>query len=238
MRFRNLAVLAGFAAMLGGCGTVDFSTLQPAALSGSLFVMWVDEGDGSGDGNFLFVPDPKDPLIFRRADPHQHGAVIQPGLMYTDGGSIPKIAQLFSGLSPWGYAPAYMIHDWIFTAHHCIVDGNDSARYDEVRDVTFDDSAAILGEAVRGLVQTHQVKPNDVAGTSITTAVDSSVARDLWDTRGACAGLQVSARDIARAEAATPGSSHSAKVKSFRVPETGVRATSVPPARIVAHIVF
>src|SRR4051794_36106954 len=100
MRFRLLASL-GLVTALSGCGSVDFSTLPPATISGSLFVIWVGEGNESGDGNFLFVPDPKDPLIFKRADPHQHGAVIQPGLMYTDGGSIPKIAQVFNGLSPW-----------------------------------------------------------------------------------------------------------------------------------------
>nr|WP_249779640.1 DUF1353 domain-containing protein [Bradyrhizobium sediminis] len=34
--------------------------------------------------------------------------------MYTDGGSIPRIAQIFNGLSPWGFGPAYIVHDWIF----------------------------------------------------------------------------------------------------------------------------
>ena len=92
-----------------------------------------------GDGNFLFVPDPRDPLVFRRADPQSHGAVIQPGLMYTDGGSIPKIAQVFNGFSPWGYAPAYMIHDWLFVGRHCLVDGEPGSRFDQIRDVDFDD---------------------------------------------------------------------------------------------------
>ena len=140
-----LAVLLG----LSGCITVDYSRLNPGTLSGSLFVMWIDEGGSSGDGTFLFVPDPHDPLTFRRSDPTQPGAVIRPGMMYTDGGSIPKIAQVFNGLSPWGYAPAYMIHDWLFVAHHCIVDGEDGPRFDQVRSVTFEDSAEILGEAIR-----------------------------------------------------------------------------------------
>ncbi len=89
--------------------------------------------------------------LFRiRADPLRFSGVptrkapaqlIRPGLMYTDGGSIPKIAQVFKGLSPWGYAPAYMIYDWVFTARHCIVDGETNARFDQVHDVTFKDFA-------------------------------------------------------------------------------------------------
>lgn len=70
--------------------------------------------------------------------------------MYTDGGSISRIAQVFRGLNPWGYAPSYMIHEWVFTAHHCIVDRMSNAQYDEIANVKFEDSAIILGEARPG----------------------------------------------------------------------------------------
>jgi len=189
---------------LTSCAAVDFNQARPGQFSGSVFVMWVGEGDGSGDGNFLFVPDPRDRLTFRRADPNSHAPEIQPGLMYTDGGSVPKIAQVFNGLSPWGYAPAYMIHDWLFTARHCIVDGTSSAQYDRVRDVDFGDSAVILAEAIRALVEAHKVQPNDLAGGAITTAVDSAVARQLWDTKGACASASETA-GCCRGGASNPG---------------------------------
>ena len=135
----SLARVSAFGLMLGGCAMVDFWHTPPGYFTGSVFVMWVAEGNNAGDGIFLFVPDPRDPLIFHRPDPNSHGAKIQPGLMYTDGGSIPKIAQVFNGLSPWGYAPAYMIHDWLFVGRHCLVDGEAGHRFDEIRDVNFQD---------------------------------------------------------------------------------------------------
>lgn len=225
------------AAIAAGCSSIDYHKLATGQLSGSLFVMWVSEGNNSGDGNFLFVPDPRAPLIFHRADPSSPGGTIQPGLMYTDGGSIPKIAQVFKGLSPWGYAPAYMIHDWVFVAHHCIVDGSTESRFDQVRGIEFDDSAAILGEAIKALIKVRQVAPNDVAPAAITSAVGSAVAKSLWDEKGACKALQVSARDIAAAQTAIPGSTTKAQnLKAFRVPEAIL--PSVPPAKIVARVTF
>jgi hypothetical protein len=232
-----LSALA-MALTIGACSSIDYRKLSSGQLSGSLFVMWVGEGDSSGDGKFLFVPDPRDPLIFRRPDSGALGGTIRPGIMYTDGGSIPKIGQAFKGLSPWGYAPAYMIHDWVFTAHHCIVDGSTEGRFDQVRGMEFDDSVAILGEAIKALVETRRVAPNDVTPDVITAAVGSVVARNLWNEHGACKSLQVSAEDIASAEAAIPGSTTKAhNLRTFRLPET--IAPSIPaarPAKIVARV--
>jgi hypothetical protein len=223
---------------IGACSSIDYRKLSSGQLSGSLFVMWVGEGDSSGDGKFLFVPDPGDPLIFHRSDPGAHGGTIQPGIMYTDGGSIPKIGQAFKGFSPWGYAPAYMIHDWVFTAHHCIVDGSTERRFEQMKGVEFDDSVAILGEAIKALVETRRVAPNDVAPDVITAAVGSVIARNLWNQHGACKSLQVSAKDIAAAEAAIPGSTTKAKnLSTFRLPETmGPSIPAAKPAKIVARV--
>ena len=235
----RLIVWLGLCMALSACASVDYSKLPPGTFSGSLFVMWVDEGGPSGDGNFLFVPDPEDPLIFRRSNPGNPGALIRPGLMYTDGGSIPKIAQVFKGLSPWGYAPAYMIHDWIFTARHCIVDGETNTRFDQVRDVTFKDSAEILGEAIQGLIADERVQPNDLAGSAITTAVDSAIAKRLWDERGACKALVVKPDDVAAAEAAIPGSSRQIARRSFRLPpETTPAVAPQRRAKIVTRVTF
>jgi hypothetical protein len=222
------------------CSSVDYRQLVPGRFSGSLFVMWVNEGGADGDGTFLFVPDPGDPLIFRRADRRAPGNTIQPGLMYTDGGSIPKVAQVFKGLSPWGYAPAYMIHDWMFVARHCIVDGSSDKRFQQVRDVDFDQSATILGEAIKALVDAGRVDPNDVAANTITGAVGSVVAKQLWERRGACAAQQASAKDIAAAEAAIPGSTKARTLRTFRLPEEAAPA-AVPrarPAEIVSRVTF
>ena len=134
----KVARMAALALFLGGCATVDCPR-PPGHFTGSVFVMWVGEGNQSGDGNFLFVPDPRDPLIFPRASPQSHGAVIGPAIRYTDGGSISKIAQVFNGFSPSGYAPAYMIHDWLFVGGYCLVDGEAGSRFNQIRDVNFDD---------------------------------------------------------------------------------------------------
>lgn len=236
--WRGLLALTGMLAMLGGCVTVDYSSLEPGTFSGRLFVMWVDEGGPSGDGTFLFVPDPRAPLTFRRHDAQGTATVIRPGLMYTDGGSIPKIAQVFKGLSPWGYAPAYMIHDWLFVGHHCIVDGEDDGRFAGLHGVTFDESAKILGEAIRGLVAARQVQPNDLAGSAITSAVDSFVARNLWNVHGACASSHVRPEDVAAAEAAIPGSTRMAIRRGFRLPAGTPRMKARTTASIVARISF
>lgn len=138
--------------------------------------MWVAED------KFVFAPDPRNPLTFMRKNNTQ----IKPGIMYTDGGSIPKIVQPITGFSPWGYAPAYMIHDWIFTARHCIVDGLKDSRYDDVAKIKFNESALILAEVIKTLVVAKQVPKNDFAMFAISNAVDSPVAKSLWDIAGEC----------------------------------------------------
>ncbi len=50
---------------------------------------------------------------FRRSN----GEVIRPGTIETDGGSIPRVLWNKNGYSPWTYAPAYLIHDWLYEAH-------------------------------------------------------------------------------------------------------------------------
>jgi hypothetical protein len=246
---RKVACAGIIMVFLSACASVDYSQTPAGRFTGSVFVMWVSEGNESGDGNFLFVPDPRDRLTFTRHDPHGHGVVIQPGLMYTDGGSIPKIAQVFKGLSPWGYAPAYMIHDWLFVARHCLVDGEADPRFNQVRDVDFDDSATILAEAIRALVASQQVQPNDLAGETITTAVDSVVAKELWDKTGACAESHVRPKDVASAEDAIPGST-TMFARAKRPASLGqldvqtklvlqeARKVQRSPAKVVAHITF
>ncbi len=122
-------------------------------------------------------------------------------MMYTDGGSIPTIAQGFKGLQPWAYAPAYMIHDWLFFANHCRQDGDPDPIYQDTAGVTFADSAAILDEAIVSLMEAGLVKPNDVARGAILAAVSSPIARGYWNKDGACSKEKVSAADQARVAA-------------------------------------
>ena len=133
---------------LAHCAPVNYAALPEGKFSGSLFVMWVGEGDAQGDGKFVFVPNPDAPLVFTRGGDPTVSEVV-PGMMYTDGGSIPKAAQLFKGFSPWGYAPAYMVHDWLFVARHCLRDGKATDAQKDLEAVDFPMSAAILGRRWR-----------------------------------------------------------------------------------------
>jgi hypothetical protein len=175
--------------------------------------MWV------GEDKFVFAPDLNDPLQFRR----KSGQIIQPGLMYTDGGSIPKIAQPLGGFSPWGFAPAYMVHDWIFVGRHCIVDGINTSRFENVKDVTFDESALILAEIIKTLIETNKVPKNQFAFGAISNAVDSFVARGLWDKTGACQENLVSADDAKRVRDAQLGG------RNLRTPFALPKAGSATP---------
>jgi hypothetical protein len=246
-RFKKL-LLTVVTLLLGGCVTVIYDPTSSGYFTGQLFVMWIEEGGPSGDGIFLFVPNPRNRLTFHRNAPDGHGAIIQPGFMYTDGGSIPRIAQVFNGFSPWGYAPAYMIHDWLFTVRHCLVDGEINPKYDPVRDVSFEESARILGDGIRALVIERKVKRDDLAATTITAAVESFVARGMWDQNGECQKSKVSAKDIAAADEAIPGSAALLRAKR-RAPLTGlelevqsaraeVRGTPIKRAQLVTELSF
>lgn len=106
----------------------------------------------------------------------------------------------------------------------------------------FDDSATILAEAIQALVASNQVKANDVAGETISGAVDSIVAKNIWDETGACAGSAVSPKDRAAAEAAIPGSTTVGRrnfgIEAFKLPPGTPSAAPAAPAKIVAHVTF
>lgn len=174
-------------ALVTGCGHVAYDALEPAEFSGSVLVLWVGENDtGFGDGKFIYVPVPGDELTLRRRNPDATVSVIKPGPIYTDGGSVPRAAQVLKGFSPWGYAPAYMIHDWLFVAKKCATDGD--ARPDEapIGQMPFIESAEILAEAIKGLIDAKKVKPNDFAPEAISSAVAGPISRNIWFEEGKC----------------------------------------------------
>jgi hypothetical protein len=78
------------------------------------------------------------------------------------------------------------MHDWVFSAHHCIVQGKpdptDIAEYDKIRLFSFEDSSALLAEVIKTLMVNDRVRPNAEAFSLITFGVDSVVARNLWNT--------------------------------------------------------
>lgn len=220
-----------FALALTACGPDLYKSAEPGEFTGRIYLMWIDDGGPLGDGTFVFVPVPGQELKLKRKNPAATVAVIQPEMMYTDGGSIPRVAQAFKGFSPWGYAPAYMVHDWLFLAKNCNTDGMAKGRELEVTDMTFRESADIMAEAIKTLVTERKVKPNDVSESLIPSAVGGPISESLWDRKGACKGRRVSPEDRAAAEAALPGSRKSLRGLTRTLP--GAREIPVRRAEII-----
>ena len=198
--------LLGCLAFLAACNWTLYQQSEVGTLEGSVAVFWVGEGSPKyGDGEFVLLTPPDAPLTFTRPD-SAGGAIIEPDMIYVDGGTIPKFAQMFKGLSPWGYAHAYMVHDWLFVARKCVNDG-EATDYQRriVEDMEFEDQARVIAEVIKTMIAQKMVAPNDVAPFAITSAVQSPVSRALWEERGACARNQISDEHIARIEAAFPG---------------------------------
>lgn len=170
-RFARFAVALAAALLLAGasgCAQLVYRDTSTGIFQGTLDVRWIKPD------RFIYMPDKDDPLRFTTAD----GRVLQPLAMYTDGGSIPRLFWSMPGYSPWGYAPAYIIHDWVFLAHHC--------RFDEYRDITFERSAQLLAEGIKTLMESGTAPREETILWSIYEAVRSPVARSLWDSAWSC----------------------------------------------------
>ncbi len=227
-----LLALCGLAA----CAGKPYADDRAGRFAGRLQVVWVSQGNqDAGDGNFLYVPSGGRPLVFKRPAGVDGPAEIQPGLLFTDGGSIPKLLQIFGPLSPWGYGPAYVIHDWLFVVHHCFVDG--TPRPGTV-DLSFPQSVDILGEAIRTLQTDHYAKVDEGAGVAVVAAVGAPITRAKWDRRGACPPppTQEQVRAVLRV---LPGITPEQARALMRLaePKAGPAVKGLAPAPAVARLV-
>ena len=221
---RFLAFLA-----LAACGAVDYHHAPAGKLSGTVLVMWVGETQaGEGDGRFVYVPSAT-PLRFERANPKATLKTIQPQMMYTDGGSIPALAQVFKGFSPWGYAPAYIVHDWLFVARKCVNDDLADPDQAAVAQMPFTEQASVAAEVIKTLIATNTVAPNDVAPKLIASAVAGPIAKSRWNEAGACTRDKVSPAHIDMIRRALPA------VSTARA---GQRLAKGPVAQLVQVIDF
>ena len=170
IKHRSTAV-SSLATALAFCTTpclADFyDTVKPGKLEGKLIVQWVEPDV------FLFLPDTKNPLSFTRAD----GSKIVPGKMLTDGGSIPRPIWILRSYSPWGYAPAFIVHDWLFEQKHCKYEGH--TKY------TVSDAALIMAEVMKTMMEVKKVEVDRLTVWSMHTAVNSPIAVTLWE-QGKC----------------------------------------------------
>jgi hypothetical protein len=164
LRRRCLLVLGLlFATTLAGC--VSWITYGDGDLSGHVVVVW------NRQDKFIYVPDNTDLFSFK---PSFMKTRIVPGMMFTDGGSIPRVFWSVPGLSPWAFGPAYIIHDWIFVVHRCHWDAPP-----EVAAITFEQSAQILAEVGKSLIRSGLIDDNRLE--EIVWAIQTKYARDIWD---------------------------------------------------------
>ena len=182
----------------------NYDHTDTGELKGRLVVEWVDQD------KFLFLPDPVNPLVFKRKGGNE---VIQPQRMYTDGGTIPPALRAIRSYSPWGYAPAFIVHDWLFAMKHCKVAGYEN--YD------LDKAATVMAEVMKTVMENPKYGgPNKLVHYSMYEAVRSKAAQDYWD-KGVCDTPAGPKSD------AGPGSA-----RSFR-PMTTPAPSDAPRARFV-----
>lgn len=123
--------------------------------------------------DFMFVPNVEKPFRFERgSDPFDFkptGEVIEPGAMETDGGSVPRVAELV-GLNRLTYFQAYLVHDWEFDQHH---QGKGTK--------TLEDVNATLCEAIYTLQMDGKAAMNFFHIRLVYDGVASPIGQDVWD---------------------------------------------------------
>ncbi len=77
---------------------------------------------------FVYVQSKNPRFSFKRPN----GETIRPASIETDGGSIPRLLWAQKNYSPWTYAPAYLVHDWLYEAHRREVPGGTDAKGNKV----------------------------------------------------------------------------------------------------------
>ena len=167
--------------LFAGCAQLTYQQTEKGSFAGQLDVRWIEAN------RFIYIPNPDAPLSFTTSQKK----VIRPELMYTDGGSIPRFFWNVPGYSPWQYAPAYIIHDWLFEQHHC-----------KLSDSSFEESATVLAEAIKTIMESGKAPRDETTLLSIYEAVRSPIARAIWDRENACNRP----KDVLRVKGAlTPG---------------------------------
>lgn len=179
---RNVILLS--LCLAAGCADVDYTDTKAGKFDGEVAVVWLRGTEGSGDGTFVYVPTPKQPLTFIRPEGETAGHTIVPEMMYTDGGSVPPIFRVFKGLTPWNYGPAYIVHDWLFVARQCLNADRTDPEYAALAELTFQDSAEIIAESIKALETSGRISRGDVSGAAVTAAVTSPFSKALWQKAG------------------------------------------------------
>jgi hypothetical protein len=189
--------LVGLVLLLtSACQIFKFKDVVEGRLQGEVVLVWV------GGDDFVFVPG-RNSIHYTTSD---HIFIKPDEMFYTDGGSIPKIIRSLDGFSPWGFTPAYVIHDWLFTLSSC------SPEKIKKIGIDFTQSAIILSEMIKTLMFEGKAKENENVFSAISWGVTTSFAREAWVHPKKCA---VSKEDRALVQAAL------AWEKSEKLPKVG-----------------
>ena len=152
-----------------GCATwpITYDELDVGRLEGKVLVQWIEPD------LFIFTPDQNERLKFIR----KNGDEIMPQRMLTDGGSIPRSVWILRSYSPWGFAPAFIIHDWLFEVKHC--------HFSEHEGYTHVDAARVMAEIMKTMMESKKVAVDRSTVISMYSAVVSPLAKENWDN-GKC----------------------------------------------------
>jgi hypothetical protein len=158
----------------GYLGDELYRSLPTGRFTGRPTVQW------NGMDSFVFIEDQANPFTYRTAS----GKVIRPQTGSTDGGSVPRLLHVFKALSPWGYGPGYIIHDWLFIAHRKSIEPDHNWR--------FEDTATVLAECIKTLMdagfvaadgRTVKLDKDEDSLYLIYQAVLTPIARGYWNER-------------------------------------------------------
>ncbi len=145
--FRRFCLLAlTVSVLLPACSSKKFyAKVNSGQIVGCPYVKWEEPNRFELESNAVKV------FAFRRSN----GEIIRPRPIKTDGGSLPRALWSKNGLSPWTYAPGYLIHDWLYEANRRKVAGGLSPDgkplfYDKEK------SDWILAEVIKTQMESHQ----------------------------------------------------------------------------------
>ncbi len=120
----------------------------------------------AGSDWFQVLPDKEEPFAFIRPT----GERVEPGVFFTDGGSIPSFLRISLTFSPWAYGPAFILHDWSFHRHLA-----------GMADGSFEDANDTMMEAMKTLVEMELAPDSEFTFRLINWGINSPWARRIWD---------------------------------------------------------
>jgi hypothetical protein len=98
--------------------------------------------------------------------------------MYTDGGSIPRPFWVLRNYSPWGFGPAFVVHDWLFHMQNCQLPGYEA--------YTLHDAAVIMSEVMKTLMESPGFEYGSKSSVYLMyEAVQTAPAAASWE-HGEC----------------------------------------------------